>query len=133
MSEEDEARKTRDKIRDAMRAVLVKRVNRLLRLAKAGSPDSLLASEARLIGEAGWMLDPESLAAHEIVRRQMMARRMGGFCVYDERCPRRADTAADLCREHAAMVEAENAALDAELAAETRATSILCGGPDDDQ
>lgn len=51
------------KVTAKVRGLLIRRVARLVRALEERRPDSLLADMARLIGDAGAMLDPEAHAA----------------------------------------------------------------------
>lgn len=90
------------KVRDTIRGQLVRRVNRIVRLLRQPtSPDNVIAYEARLIGDAGAMLDPDIIAARWIDRQEREARRYARVCVWDGECEADATTDDGLCAVHA--------------------------------
>lgn len=107
------------KVRDVVRGLLVRRVNRIVRALRApATPDNLLANEARLIGEAGAMLDPEVLASGWVDRREREARMLARVCVWDGECEADATTDDGLCTAHAAEQAREDADEQAEVDAD---------------
>lgn len=89
------------KVTDTIRGLLVRRVARLVRALEERSPDSLLADMARLIGDAGAMLDPEAHAAALAERQEREARLYARVCVWDGECEADASTDDGLCAAHA--------------------------------
>lgn len=112
------------KVRDTMRGLLVHRVNRMIRLLRdARSPDNAIANEARLIGEAGAMLDPDMLAGIWAQQREREARLYARVCVWDGECEADATTDDGMCADHAAeqareMAQTDELAAQAEVAGE---------------
>lgn len=91
------------KVCAAVRRLLHKRVDRLVRsLEDPRISDSVVADNARLVGEAGWMLDPEAVASSLIVQREDEARRYARVCVWDGVCEADATSDDGLCADHAA-------------------------------
>lgn len=106
------------KVREKVRQLLRVRVEHLVRqLAMPPSPliDSLVAETARLIGEAGWLLDPEAAASVLIVQRETEARRYARVCVWDGECEADSVTDDGLCAEHGAEQAREEAELRAQV------------------
>lgn len=105
------------KVRDAVRGMLVLRVSRIVRfLREPTTPDNLLANEAKLIGDAGAMLDPEIIASSWIEARSMEARRYAKVCVWDGECEDDATTDDGLCAAHAEEQAREDAEMHAIMA-----------------
>lgn len=104
-----------EKVRDTIRGLLTRRVARIVRfLREPSTPDNLLANEARLIGDAGAMLEPEVIASSWIEARSLEARRYAQVCVWDGECEADATSEDGLCAAHAeeqAREEAETRAL----------------------
>jgi hypothetical protein len=85
------------RVREAVRGLLRKRVIRLVRAMSDGRiPDASIAENARLVGEAGGMLEPE-------------ARRYARVCVWDGECEADATTDDGLCAAHAVEQAREDA------------------------
>lgn len=98
------------KVREKVRQLLRARAERLVRaLNDVRMPDVALAEEARLVGEAGWLLDPEMTASAEIRRREIEARRYARVCVWDGYCEADAVTDDGLCAAHGAEQAREDA------------------------
>lgn len=96
------------KVRDAIRGLLILRVNRMIRLLRdSRSPDNAIANEARLIGDAGAMLDPDILAGIWVQHREREARRYARVCVWDGECEADATSDDGLCAAHAAEQTSE--------------------------
>ena len=76
---------------------LTMRLDRLNRLVDAQAPDTLIAAEAMLVGEAGILLDPQSWANTQAERIVFAHRDSLGLCL-DCDSPRVAETA--LCQSH---------------------------------
>lgn len=99
------------RVRDAVRGLLIRRVNRMVRLLRdSRSPDNAIANEARLIGEAGAMLDPDMLAGMWAQKQEREARRYARVCVWDGECEADAATDDGLCAAHAAQQTSESGA-----------------------
>lgn len=115
------------KVRDTIRGLLVRRVNRPVRaLREPASPDNLLAQEAKLIGDAGALLDPEIVASGWIWRREKEARRYARVCVWDGVCEADATTDDGLCAAHAEQQAKEDAYQQAEIDADIAALVAAC-------
>lgn len=103
------------RVRDTIRGMRYRRVDRLVHaLRDPRVSDASIAENARLVGEAGWLLDPEACASVEVVRRETEARRYARVCVWDGECEAEATTDDGLCAAHAeeqAREEAETRAL----------------------
>lgn len=98
------------RVRDTIRGMLYRRVDRLVHaIHDPRIPDAVVAENARLVGEAGWMLDPESVASAEVIRREHEARRYARVCVWDGECELDAVTDDGLCAAHAAEQAREEA------------------------
>ncbi len=107
------------KVRVAVRRLLRDRVERLVRQLTMPSdllPDSLIAESARLVGEAGWLLDPEAAASALIVQCETEACRYARVCVWDGECEADATTDDGLCAAHAAEQAREDAEIRAQIA-----------------
>lgn len=105
------------KVRDAVRGLLVLRVNRIVRLLRnPAAPDNAIANEAKLIGDAGKMLDPEFLASWWIDDWQREARRYARVCVWDGECEADATTDDGLCLEHGLEQAREQVEIEAQVA-----------------
>lgn len=92
------------KVRAAVRRLIGERLERLRRqLTMDSTPlvDALIAEGARLVGDAGWLLDPEAAASALIVQREDEARRYARVCVWDGECEADATTDDGLCVVHA--------------------------------
>jgi hypothetical protein len=93
------------KVTTGARRLLRTRVDRLLRLLRhKATPDMLIATAAWLIGETGWLLDPEHLAGQEGRRRSNHARRTFGVCSWDPACDANAPRGG-YCVKHTAQAE----------------------------
>lgn len=115
------------KVRDTIRGLLIRRVNRLVRaLREPSTPDNLLAQEARLIGDAGAMLDPECIASGWIWRREKEARLAAKVCVWDGECEADATSDDGLCVAHAEQQAKEDADEQAEADADIAALVAKC-------
>ncbi len=118
------------KVREAVRRLLRDRVERLVRQLTTPSdslPDSLIAESARLVGEVGWLLDPEAAASAQIVQCETEARRYARVCVWDGECEADATTDDGLCAPHAV----EQAREDAEIRAHLAPGAVTGGEPSD--
>lgn len=105
-----------EKVRSAVRNLLIARVKRIVRLLNdSTTPDNVVAYEAALIGEAGAMLDPDVLAARWIDRQETEARRHARVCVWDGECEADATTDDGLCAAHAAEQTRQDADVQAEI------------------
>lgn len=105
------------KVRDAVRGLLIRRVNRIVRLLSSpAAPDNVIAYESQMIGDAGAMLDPDICAARWIEVRERAARIHARVCVWDGECEQDATTDDGLCAEHAAEQAREEAEIAVEVA-----------------
>ena len=89
------------KVTTKVRGLLIRRVARLVRALEERRPDSLLADMARLVGDAGAMLDPEASAAAWAFRQEREGRLYARVCVWDGECEADATTDDGLCVVHA--------------------------------
>lgn len=90
------------KVRDTMRGLLALRVNRIVQLLRnLAAPDNAIANEARLIGDAGKMLDPDIIAGVWVQHQEREARLYARVCVWDGVCEADATTDDGLCAAHA--------------------------------
>lgn len=104
------------KVRDVVRGLLIQRVNRIIRLLRSpASPDNAIAAEARLIGDAGKMLDPDIIAGVWVQRQEREARLYARVCVWDGVCEVDATSDDGLCAAHAAEQAREDAEMQAEI------------------
>lgn len=69
------------KLEDHARQLLLRRHARMGRLIESRAPDFMLSNEARLIGEAGRMLCPESTIRAEVEAEVYDARIRLGLCL----------------------------------------------------
>lgn len=94
------------KLRDNAHEVLRRRVRRICRLMANGAPDSLVAAEAELIGDAGRLLDPAGHVERQTSYAIMEARTTFGLCRHPE-CDVEVGHGADrMCQEHASELSA---------------------------
>ena len=92
-----------EKITKMARAKMLGRVEKLVeRLRDEAVPNSMIALQAWLVGQAAWLLAPEFLAEQEARRRDLAARKHFGVCVWEPPCDHDAVTDDGLCAEHAA-------------------------------
>lgn len=119
------------KVRDTVRGLLIRRVNRIVRLLRApASPDNVIAYEAQLIGDAGAMLDPDIVAARWIDRQEREARQYARVCVWDGECEADAITDDGLCAAHAEQQAREDA--DEQAVADAEVARVVAEhGPSD--